>query len=390
MPDLDEQLTAGRQRVLDAIEQPPFEPIARRAGALRRRRALARVGTAAATAVLVGTAAVTALVNREPAPPPMADASASPGAIYSVDGITINGLPALPAELPGNVVDVEFVDAERGYLLTAACDGGCKYTFASTTDGGRAWKVAPLPGGLGSAPPLLVPLGDHAVVVPTPTGADQAEPATELPGFARLQLVPPGACGGTVDAWVPRGDGAALVAPVRQPDLTVCWTSPVRAGDGAWWVGGVQNGAAAVAVSRDGGRTWTTTRLGDTGAGARVAMLGQDVYATVLGPSDELLAVYHSGDGGRTFNGITHRGMPAKIGGELVPLYDGRLLLVNGDGMGGWFLSRDKGATWTAAAGLHPTERIARTSGGYVAYKMTTIYTAFSVDGSTWRKVNAR
>jgi len=46
--------------------------------------------------------------------------------------------------------------------------------------------------------------------------------------------------------------------------------------------------------------------------------------------------------------------------------------------------------TWVNAVGLHQTARLARTAAGYVAYNMTKIYTAFSVDGSTWRKINAR
>jgi hypothetical protein len=394
VPDLDDQLSAGRQRLLDAIDQPPFEPIASRARAVRRRRGVIRAGAAVATAVLVSTAGIAALLARSPETvprPPAADASASPGAIYKAEGITINGLPAMPVDLPGRIIDVEFLDPDRGTLLTSSdCPGGgaCQYTMATTDDGGRTWKPAPMPDF--ATAPLLVPVGDRVAVVPTPLAAAN-QPATALPGTARLQLVDPDRCGGPVNAWVPQGDsGAVLVPLLSQPDLRVCWTAPVRAGDGAWWVGGVKDGAAAVAVSRDGGQTWTTTRLGDTGAGARVVVQGRTVYATVLGPADELLAVHHSDDGGKTFAEVTHKAPPSRIGGDLVPLLDGRLLVVNGDGMGGWFLSADRGATWSPARGLHATARVAQTQAGWVAYQMTTIYTAFSVDGSTWSKINAQ
>ena len=100
-----------------------------------------------------------------------------------------------------------------------------------------------------------------------------------------------------------------------------------------------------------------------------------------------LLGVAASADGG------AHFGPPGPppgttVGGDLVPLLDGRLLMVDGDSH--WLASADRGATWQRVQGLHPTKRLARTQTGWVAYEMSTIYTAYSVDGTTWQKLDAQ
>jgi photosystem II stability/assembly factor-like uncharacterized protein len=406
VPDLDSELAAERARFLDGIDQPSFEPIAQRAGKIRRRRTLAQVGAAAMALAAIGAVSVRTLdVHRPTPPPPAASPDATgPAAVYSANGITINGLPDLPNDLPGDIADVEFVDAERGYLLTKQCsDPLCAMYVARTLDGGRTWSARPAPGELAHAAPTALPqlilLGELVTLTSTgiryvsDDGAQTWKPEqltprspTVLPGTARLQLELPDSCGGKVEAWLPVG---GLVPVIKQPDLSVCWTSPVRAGDGSWWVGGFKDAAAAVAVSRDGGQNWATTRFDVPGSiRARVATLGTHVYVTVLGPDDALQAIYSSGDNGQNFTQYLPTGKPLSIRGDLVPLLDGRLLLV--DREGGWYVTRDNGVTWVNAQGLHQTARLERTVAGYVAYNMTKIYTAFSVDGSTWRKINAR
>jgi hypothetical protein len=148
-------------------------------------------------------------------------------------------------------------------------------------------------------------------------------------------------------------------------------------------------------VSRDNGRSWTPTVFVDQpgASGARVATLGRLVYVATLAwrsatdaNRDALTAVYASDDLGRSFSRHTHTGAPGTLAGDLVPLLDGRLLLVDANGQ--WYVSANAGTTWRAAVGLHPTGRVARTAAGYVAYKLTKAYTAFSVDGSTWRKLS--
>ena len=97
MPDLDSRLAADRERFLDSIEQPPFEPLARRAGMLRRRRALTQAGAVAAALAAIGLVGVRAVDIHRPSPPPPAASpvATGPAAVYSANGITINGLPDL-------------------------------------------------------------------------------------------------------------------------------------------------------------------------------------------------------------------------------------------------------------------------------------------------------
>lgn len=232
---------------------------------------------------------------------------------------------------------------------------------------------------------------------PRATGTDGADWSTAatpvetavLPGSAHLFPLGPAGCGAQTAAVT----GTRLLRPPAQPGIEVCWWSAVRGGDGAWWVGGRSAGHPAVSVSRDGGQSWTDTVF--TGAGrAQVAMLGRDVFAAIVdaqpaaGAPDRLLGVAASHDGGATFGPVGPTAGQATLGGDLVPLLDGRLLIV--DGYNHWLVSADRGASWHRLEGLHPTMRLARTAAGYVAYQMASIYTAFSIDGSTWQKLDAR
>jgi hypothetical protein len=229
--------------------------------------------------------------------------------------------------------------------------------------------------------------GEHWTTVATPRG-----PAAPLTGNARLVALGGSPCGSATGGTA----GGALAAVPQQPPLSVCWRSPVRAGDGSWWVGGATADAPAVAVSRDGGASWALTAFPGfpANASARAAMLGRRVYVTIVAPQEataapeRLLAVAASADGGATFGPPYPTAGQATIGGDLVPLLDGRLLRV--DGYGHWLVSGDEGVSWVRLEGLHPTMRLARTEGGYVAYQMTSIYTAFSADGSTWQKLDAQ
>jgi hypothetical protein len=391
----DELETLLRAQRLD-FAQPPMSTITARARTLRRRRRAAQAG-AVALALLAGSVAVLAPGDT---PRPQVAASPSPGGIWTGDGITVNGLTALPRDLPGKVEDAEFIDADRGFLLTRDCAASCTAWVSATTDGGRTWSTARAPGTFGTPPTAavhsLVVTGDRITLVDaggtrssstdgvawdTATGPP-APAGPALPGDARLILLD-----GRVAALL--HDGTSLVTPPTQPPLTVTWVSPVRAGNASWWVGGAVDGQPAVAVSRDNGATWTRTMFPGTGT-ARVAFLGTDVHVALTDPRTSppgLTGVATSTDGGAQFTGprpVTG----TTIGGDLVPLLDGRILFV--DGVGHWLVSTDRGATWQRVSGLHPTDRLARTQIGWVAYGMSTIYTAYSVDGTTWQKLDAQ
>ncbi|MEV4517262.1 sialidase family protein [Dactylosporangium sp. NPDC049525] len=392
----DELETLLRAQRLDFI-QPPMSTITARARSLRRRRRAAQGGVVALTLLV---AAVAFLAPRD-TPEPQVAASPSAGGVWTGDGITVNGLPGLPRDLPGTIDDAEFIDADRGFLLTRECAAAsCTAWVSTTTDGGRTWSTARAPGGFGTpslgAVPSLVVTGSRITLVGADgtrssstdgvtwdTAAGAPAPAgAALPGDARLVLLD-----GRLAALL--HDGTSLVAPPTQPPLSVTWVSPVRAGDASWWIGGAVDGHPAVAVSRDNGVTWTPTTFSGTGT-ARVAFLGTDVHVALTDPRTSppgLTGVATSTDGGARFTdprpvtGTT-------IGGDLVPLLDGRLLFV--DGAGHWLVSADRGARWQRVSGLHPTDRLARTQIGWIAYGMSTIYTAYSVDGTTWQKLDAQ
>ncbi|HET8680852.1 MAG TPA: hypothetical protein VFM54_03095, partial [Micromonosporaceae bacterium] len=274
MPDtrLDQQLAASRAQLLAEIDQPDLARVRERARVLRRRRTAARAGgglALLATAVLV---AVTAQpwagrgpeVATTPGPVP------SGGPVWTDAGITVNGMVQPYVDLPGDIVDVELADPDRGYALLATCPGGppCRLTVASTGDGGLTWIGHPLPDptAFTEYPPDLLLFADGRAVVtvepPLVLGEDGAWRA--LPGVngpapaaatvergARLR-VRRGTSGGcaddAVEVWTSgyghRGDLGS------QLPIDACWAAAQPAADGAWWVGGADRatGQPAVAV----------------------------------------------------------------------------------------------------------------------------------------------
>lgn len=432
MPDRDPadeplaaHLAGARQRLLDEIEQPGLDALTRRASTLRRRRS---AGTAAAAVLVflsIGTGVVQASRNADRSPPSPGDRPSASETVttWTGAGITISGASGTAKELPGDVVDVEFVDQGRGYLLTAACAGAakCAVRFAATEDGGRSWTLRDHPGQDRTAPesalPLLLTLGDQVIIADRPTPSAEQRRYTSTDGgrtWSRSERAVPAANAGTgawpagARPWVVAdagGNGCGSVyawtsgglVPTHQPGLSTCWAATVPDAAGGWWVGGLSTGAAepAVAVTRDGGLTWQTHVFADEPAGAtgaRVALLGSHVSVVTLGAR---LAVYTSVDLGRTFGaGTTHSGAPGTLAGDPVPLLDGRLLVLTGESPGDtnrgrWYVTADGGSTWENAGGLHDCARLARTPAGYVAYRLSGNYTAFSADGSAWRKLNA-
>jgi hypothetical protein len=302
--------------------------------------------------------------------------------------------------------------------LDCAASSDCAVRVYATDDSGETWTERPFTGGNVNAaranPPQLFTIGTTVVVAgnpqvgtdgpPTavtsvdrgltwaePIAADGPPTASPWPATARPQILDPGC--GKIGAWVTdSGPGEIrLVAAQHQPELDVCWAASVPTTDGAWWVGGLtrgDGGKPAVAVTRDGGVTWTTTRFVDEPSGATGALLcalGADVTAFTVGGR---LAVHSSADLGKTFAAAAeHTGAPTSVAGVPVPLLDNRLLVLSTDRR--WYVSDDRGRTWTWAKGLHEGGHIGRTPAGYLAFRLSGRYTAFSADGATWRKLNA-
>ncbi len=416
MPSLDDRLVASRTQLLDEISQPDLGRIAKRAGRLRRGRVAGRTGATLLALVAIGSLVARSWTGDRGTPLPAATPEPTPqtGVVYTDAGITVNGLvpDRRVIDVRGKIRDVEFVDPDHGWVLTADCpatEGTCVLNLAGTADGGLTWQIAHL---TPAAVPDLVPLDENTVVlhgagtsmVSTDGGArwqpvtpdrhpvDAAEPDARL----LLRTGPAGGCpGAVVEAWSPgygyRGDLAV------QPPIHACWIAAAPASDGAWWVGGTASGAPAVAATRDGGRTWQAYPLpGGSGDRAELAMLGSDVYAVVVSgqPAPAVLrAIYRSTDAGPFVRTWAGAGPPGTIGGQPVPLLDGRLLVSNGLGstaqLGAWYVSDDRGATFAPAHELPQIGVVRRTVRGYVAFDIVADgWVAYSSDGATWRKLH--
>jgi hypothetical protein len=409
---LDDGLKSTRARLLDDISQPDLGTIRRRSAALRRRRRAGRAGSA----LLAMAVATTLLIHpwtrtrggpdQQPAAPP--SATPSPAFVFTERGVTVNGLTSTPTELPGDVRDAEFVDPDRGWVLAADCGkgaGACRLTLGSTEDGGYSWRVTPLNVGFtGPEVPDLVTLGPGTLVLHWPAGQSRMSTdggATWRPVDAPTGPAPTtisvhdrlllrrggsGCVGSVVELWQPVRGNRGPVA--KAPPLEVCWVATTRATDGGWWVGGTTPGGEAVAaVTYDGGASWQRRTFDGLSGSVRIGALGSDVFAAVVDNEGGLHAIYHSTDRGATF---THTwqgaGEPRALGGDLVPLLDRRLLLSDGSW---WFVSNTYGATFLKPETLHTVGRIVRTPAGFVAYNIVANgFTAFSVDGGTWRKLH--
>jgi hypothetical protein len=375
-----------------------------------RRRRLASAG--AALALLSVVALGLALVAGGPGAPSNKPAASEPPpfrSTWSGSGLTLYGLTDDVLDLPGHLYDIQFADAEHGFALATVCPGGqeyCELSFAVTDDGGHVWQRRELPVNRVGAftPPVLpnlVPVGPDTVGLVgekawirgvggwRPMDLASAGPIDSVGRDGILWARDGETCTpGPVYVW--RADGT--VGPLaHQPPLRAC--QAVYAVDGSWWVGGYAAGSAgpAVAVSRDGGRSWRPAALPGApgGAWARVSPLASDVYVSVVSrrggdPYPETLslhAVYRSA-GGRPFE--RYGPTTGAVLGEVVPLLDGRLVAAGP----GFYVTR-AGQFVRDNDSLPFVGRLARTSSGWVAYNLFNgNWSARSQNGVDWYKLN--
>jgi len=402
VPDLDSRLARSRAALLDEIDQPPLADVHRRAGRIRRWRA-AKAGAAALA--LVAVVAVAArpweTTHRPPVTPAATPTVAAP--VYRGAGVEITGLaPGTVLNVDGEVVDVEFSDADHGLAFAICGQTGCP-ALAKTDDGGLTWTSVALPESVDNDSQLVAFPGGRTLLVQGGasyfasadggTSWQRATPAAASPRpvIGDGQLPRLDVASGAVTVWSP--DHGPLGPLARQPDLTVSWVAAAPAADGAWWVGGTSGGEPAVAVTRDGGATWQRTVFGAASGAVetvRIGFLGTDVYAVASGEAGLLRNVYYSADGGTTFKATFAGGEPTRVSGEPVPLLDGRLLLTGHDDSaeGTWWVSADDGKTFTAAPNLPAVGTVNRTIAGYVAYRLfDSGWLAFSTNGLNWQKL---
>ncbi|MFE2562014.1 WD40/YVTN/BNR-like repeat-containing protein [Streptomyces sp. NPDC059352] len=243
-----------------------------------------------------------------------------------------------------------------------------------TRDGGRSWRA-----------------GDRRTVGTTPEipagsvlATDCAAPAGALPDSCdgqRLVVVSAQDGRRRALARVPRL--GAHPRPAEQPEP-----------DGSWWVSGTDplSGRAAVAVSRDAGRSWTVSRLPspDTRPGWYTAVaVGPDaVYAAEMGElrggapvKNPMRALHRSVDGGRTWQRMWTTGPerePRTLLGLPVPGPGGRVEI--GGELAG-YVSEDGGRTFVPSGDGSPFTR--RTPLGLLRESSRCQY-ALTADGVRW------
>ncbi|CCA56553.1 MULTISPECIES: WD40/YVTN/BNR-like repeat-containing protein [Streptomyces] len=221
-----------------------------------------------------------------------------------------------------------------------------------TQDGGRSWR----PGEqrtVGTTPDI-----PEGAVLAT----DCADPAEALPDACeRERLVVVSPRDGRRRALARGPLLGAHPRPQGQPEP-----------DGSWWVSGTDplSGRAAVAFSRDGGRSWTVSRLPspamDSGWYTAVAVGKDAVYAAEMGDlsgggepvKNPMRALHRSVDGGRTWQRMWTTGPseePRTLLGLPVPGPGGRVEI--GAELSG-YRSEDGGRTFVRLNdGTHHTRR---------------------------------
>lgn len=294
------------------------------------------------------------------------------------------------------VRQVVIADATHWYALVIACSGAgrCTEQLSASSDGGSSWRRHHLPGspepddgdlrvlGPGS---LLLSFRDARWVSPDsglhwrPAEPAKSSPAESVPEDGEPTLVCAAgrdgvACPDYVIAATDPQTGAD--APLRhQPLLGYPAVSAARPGDGSIWVSGIDRlGRPAVAVSRDRGRSWTTSPLPRlTGRPPLVRLLtndGRRAYALIA--IDQPVAQHLNGleriarsdDGGRSWRIVrTADGTAPGTALAAVLLASGRLmvsveppevgLFLSGDGGRSFHLQQDapSGLSWLGTAG---------------------------------------
>lgn len=285
--------------------------------------------------------------------------------------------PAVDPASANYVSDLSFVDDTTGFAILNVCTGvdsqradhPCPRRLLATTDAGASWETRghiPILGGPFDA---FVPLSDLDVTI-----VDQTDAARMLRSAdggwswatVAISSAPPAAV--SIDAVL---QPSYLVACRESCEPAIRWIDPAtqrlhelpglpsatgtvalepwHAPDGDIVVSGGDLTAAYLAMSTDGGQTWTESRLGEylTVQGIRVLPTGAGrAYAYVYAgdPSGAPIPpeVYRTDDGGTSWVDIAADqpvpdwNVDATIDGELIGVSGNGVLLVSSNGGTEW------------------------------------------------------
>jgi hypothetical protein len=409
---------------LGADDVPPYLDPGLVLGAVTRRRSRARrravAAAAAGVAVLLAAVATgVAVLQRQETVP------TRPGGLTN---------PADSVEQTVYPVALVF-DGDRGAATLGTCHvivrlfgGPCDYRVATTTDGGRTWRIATLPESNGHPPPTPFLVGERTIVADsldgparwvsrdsgrswTKTGKSVEGTTGSVPDGSPVLGFCPGPDDGRCDAVpiVLTEDGTATRLDVAEPaglaldqvdeDLSVL------AEDGSVWLSDhvslprTGDILPAVAVSRDRGRTWVNRAVPAPGEIEGVTTVdGVTAYAVVTelrpstaAPETETQTVVRTSDGGLTWDPMA---LPPESdpdpnpsvdsGGtqwSVAALPDGGALLAD-SASGDVYRTDATGTRFTPAPGVPRLTEISPVRGGYLGTGGRHVW--YSTNGDEW------
>lgn len=430
MTDLDDRLDLLRADLTSKIVAPPLSSVLTGSASPHRRRLGAALVTAAMVIAVLTTGALLAKSNRHPntapaAPHPVSSTQKlAPATPPKPATVSKTATPTPAANSYRSVASATMADPRHGFALIQTCnaDGSTCRNAISVTQDGTHWVGRATPSTPDSEPvtdygglvaPSLTALGPRTVFY-------QAAPAGARSGFVSFDAgttwrsVPPGVngtvnsipTGGVLEAMCPPGGSdpcltvaltvrlpgtGELAKLARQPDIAVESANDAPLPDGSWWVSGTSGGKPAVAVSRDDGRTWTSTSLpvvaGQYLYTSSITGDGQHLWALAIGQLPDvkngLLGVYSSTDDGRTWRVVrtAKAGLqPRSALGVAIALGNSFTICDESSPQRGW-VSANGGATFTQT--VCPAGGFLMWSGsGYLSTDGTSV--SLSSDGSLW------
>ncbi|MFD1373403.1 WD40/YVTN/BNR-like repeat-containing protein [Actinoplanes sichuanensis] len=341
----------------------------------------------------------------------LAQAMPSDDVVAGVDTGEVNG-PHFGA------LFVQFVDRDHGFALTSTCPDEkqpCSYGLAVSIDGGRTYQHRRVP--LAEVPPLEGYSADlHAVTAQTVVIEDRGtwwvsldagrtwrsapnsvtRTVTAIPAKARLHThcADPNCDRRELTVIDPATGMRLKVGDVPLESVHDSSESTI-APDGTRWISGIaRGGAPALAITRDGGRTWSVSRLPKPEkllSGPKLLVgPGKQRYAVFTvqrhGVKNGFGPLYASTDAGRTWTRIRDgEEQPASITGAIIQP-DGQLLI--GTERDGPMISADGGRTFTTPDTMPAVSSFIERGGMITAMTSAGTYWTSRDGGATWSPIS--